>query len=96
MLPSDPKWFVIDASDGDPRRWPANTSPNPDSEGNVNYMQPIPIDSPLTTKWRTTIGQRLAEMLDYPDHGLSDSIKTVERYLTTHQTASAGFLKTGQ
>ncbi|KAH8116442.1 hypothetical protein DFH11DRAFT_1506352 [Phellopilus nigrolimitatus] len=67
VLPNNPRWVTIEATDGDARRWPTNTSYNPDAEGYVNFMQPLSLDDPLSIKWRIIIGQRLAEMLQYPD-----------------------------
>lgn len=69
VIPSNPKWVVIEASDGDSQRWPTNTTSNPDAEGNVNFMRPVSIDDGLAIKWRATIGQALAEMLNYDDLG---------------------------
>ena len=68
-LPSNPRWLVIEATDGDPSRWPKNTVSNPDAEGNVNFMDPVSVEDGAAIKWRLVIGQALAEMLDYPDVG---------------------------
>ncbi|KAI5123523.1 hypothetical protein M0805_006683 [Coniferiporia weirii] len=67
VLPENPKWLTIDATDGDARRWPSNTAPNPDAEGHVNFMAPLSVDHGQSIKWRLVIGKALAEMLEYPD-----------------------------
>ncbi|KAL5531470.1 hypothetical protein ACEPAG_4347 [Sanghuangporus baumii] len=66
-LPRNPKWIEINATDGDVSRWPSNTTSNPDSEGNVNFMHPVSVDDGAAIKWRVVIGQALAEMLNYPE-----------------------------
>ena len=68
-LPNNPKWFVIEATDADPSRWPKNTLSNPDAEGNVNFMDPVSVEDGVAIKWRIVVGQALAEMLSYPDVG---------------------------
>ena len=70
VLPKNPKWVTIDASDGDPRRWPTNLDPVPNHEGIYNYQKPVELDDGLAIKWRCDIGQKLAEMLGYPDLGM--------------------------
>ena len=70
VLPDNPKWVVIEHSDGDPSNWPTNTEQYVDNTGEVNFMEPLDIDHGLSIKWRLSIGQRLAEMLGYPDRGM--------------------------
>ena len=69
-LPQNPKWISIEASDGNPQRWPKNTDSTPDNMGNVNFMKPIEVDHGLAIKWRNIVGQALAEMLHYPGIGM--------------------------
>ena len=69
-IPADVEWVTIEVTDGDSRRWPTNTTPNPDSEGHVNYMQPLGLDSTFAVKWRLTIGKALAEMHKYPNYSM--------------------------
>ncbi|THH07398.1 hypothetical protein EW145_g3409 [Phellinidium pouzarii] len=71
-LPENPKWVTIDASDGDTRRWPTMTSPEPDAQGCINFMQPLSVDNGQSIKWRLIIGKALAEMHKYPDHDSKD------------------------
>ncbi len=68
VLPPDPLWITFEDTDGDSRRWPTNTTPVPDAEGHVNYMQPLAIDHPNAIKWRLICGASIAEMLNYPDY----------------------------
>ena len=65
----DVEWITIENSDGDIHRWPTNTEPVADIEGNVNYMQPLSLTHGHAVQWRNIIGQRLAELLEYPDTG---------------------------
>ena len=67
VLPPNPSWVVINESDGDARRWPTNTTEVVDAEGQVNFMQPLPIDHPAAIKWRITCGAAIAELLKYPN-----------------------------
>lgn len=67
VLPPDPSWIVINESDGDSRRWPTNTTEVVDAEGQVNFMQPLPVDHPAAIKWRISCGAAIADLLKYPD-----------------------------
>ncbi|EJD07348.1 uncharacterized protein FOMMEDRAFT_143792 [Fomitiporia mediterranea MF3/22] len=67
VLPENPNWITIHASDGNAKRWPTNTTMNPDSVDNVDFMQPLPIDDGSSIKWRLVIGKKLAKMLNRPD-----------------------------
>lgn len=69
VLPNDVEWVVIGTSDGDPARWPTNTSPIPDGEGHINYMKLLDLDNTFAIKWRLQIGKALAEMHKYPGFG---------------------------
>lgn len=68
ILPADVEWVTILTTDGDSQRLPTNTTPNPDAEGHVNYMQPLGLDNPFAVKWRLAIGKALAEMHKYPNY----------------------------
>ena len=69
VLPPDPTWIAFERSDGNTSRLPTNTSADPDSEGNVNFMQPLSLDNPQAIKWRVTVGKGVAAMLNYADRG---------------------------
>ena len=68
---STPRFIEIAATDADPSRWPENTVSTVDTEGNVNFMRPIPLQHEAALKWRIVIGQALAKVLNYPDAGTS-------------------------
>ena len=65
VLPDNPRWIIVDPSDGDSSRWPTNTVSNPDKDGYVNYMELLPLEHEASIKWRCLIGQSLAEMFKY-------------------------------
>ena len=67
-LPPDPSWITFEDTDGDSRRWPTNTTPVVDAEGQVNYMAPLDIDHPAAIKWRIICGASIAEIMKYPDY----------------------------
>ena len=71
-LPDNPQWVSINATDAHPSRRPTNTTAIPYSEGKLNSMDPVPIQANVAIKWRVVIGNKLAEMLDYPDLGMTE------------------------
>lgn len=68
-MPEYPRWVEIEITDADISRWPKNVKPEPDDEGNVNFMTHISVEHDTARRWRMVIGQALAEMLGYPDTG---------------------------
>ena len=68
-LPPDPEWVTFSRTDGDPKRWPKNTTRLILEDGTVNYFDPLPIDHGQANKWRTQIGKAIAEKLGYPEYG---------------------------
>ncbi|KDQ61745.1 hypothetical protein JAAARDRAFT_31222 [Jaapia argillacea MUCL 33604] len=67
VLPDNPVWIEIPRSDGDPSRWPNNTSRVVDNENHVNFMRPCPIDEGSCIGWRRNIGEHLAKLLGMPE-----------------------------
>jgi hypothetical protein len=56
----------FERSDGDETVWPSNTKRIIDSDGHVNYMQPIGINDEWGVRWRKSIGSALAVHLNLP------------------------------
>jgi hypothetical protein len=73
-LPASPQWVEFRRSDGDPSRWPTNTTKVVDSEGNVNFMRPCGIDESLCIGWRVTIGTAIALKMNMPGAYLLSSV----------------------
>ncbi|KAG2128579.1 hypothetical protein DEU56DRAFT_741948 [Suillus clintonianus] len=63
-IPPNPTFLDFPRSDGDPSKWPTNTSPHVDSEGHVNYMRQAALDEPLSIKWRVEVAASLATKLN--------------------------------
>ena len=59
----------IGATDANVTRWPKTTIPEPNKDGTVNFMRPVATEEEASIRWRTVIGQALAEKLRYPDFG---------------------------
>ncbi|KAJ6584087.1 hypothetical protein DFH09DRAFT_1029000 [Mycena vulgaris] len=62
-LPPNLTFIDFPRSDGDPTYWPQNTTRKVDEKGNVNYMQPVGLDEPLSVKWRVGAGDAISEAL---------------------------------
>ncbi|KAF6761617.1 hypothetical protein DFP72DRAFT_879139 [Ephemerocybe angulata] len=54
-VPVDAEYIDFPRSDGDQRTWPRNTTDEV-RDGEVNYMQALPIDHPVAIKWRLAVG----------------------------------------
>ncbi|KAJ7759250.1 hypothetical protein B0H16DRAFT_1534976 [Mycena metata] len=65
-LPSNPAYIDFPRSDGDSTLWPTNTSRIIDNEGCVNFMDPVPLDAPLSVKWRMGAGDAICVALKLP------------------------------
>ena len=66
-IPENPSWVEFLRSDGDQSLWPQNTTREVDSDGQVNYMRPVPLDEPGPShKWRVEIASALAKALSWP------------------------------
>ncbi|KAG0709404.1 hypothetical protein DFH29DRAFT_229175 [Suillus ampliporus] len=63
-IPANPNFLDFPRSDGDPGKWPTNTTPTVDSEGHVNYMRVVALDESLSIKWRVEVGAALATKLN--------------------------------
>ncbi|KAI0766707.1 hypothetical protein BD413DRAFT_569971 [Trametes elegans] len=65
-LPENPHWLEFDRSDGDSSLLPKNTKKIIDSDGQVNFMRPVPLDESLAIMWRVGIGGQLAVRMGLP------------------------------
>ncbi|KAF5387378.1 hypothetical protein D9757_005705 [Collybiopsis confluens] len=65
ILPPDPVYLSVAHSDGNVNTWPRNTERVVEN-GEVNYMQHIPIDEGMAVKWRVQVGAALANALNKP------------------------------
>ncbi|KAI0369154.1 hypothetical protein BV20DRAFT_968342 [Pilatotrama ljubarskyi] len=66
-LPDNPEWLEFPRSDGDPSALPKNTKQIVDSEGQVNFMRPVPLDESLAIGWRVSVGAQLAVRMGLPE-----------------------------
>ncbi|KAI0358030.1 hypothetical protein OH77DRAFT_1421305 [Trametes cingulata] len=74
-LPDNPEWLEFPRSDGDPSVLPKNTKQVVDSEGQVNFMRPVPLDESLAIGWRVSVGAQLAVRMGLPE-GLQYVLKS--------------------
>ena len=65
-IPPNAHFLDFERSDGDSFRWPLDTTPIIDGEGQVNFMKPIGIDETAAVKWRLGVAQGLAIALKLP------------------------------
>ncbi|KAJ8695270.1 hypothetical protein PTI98_007877 [Pleurotus ostreatus] len=65
-LPPNPEWVQILASDGDSSTWPVNTTRVVDTEGHVNFMDPVDYDHPICKKWQVEVGRAIALAKELP------------------------------
>ncbi|KAG9224089.1 hypothetical protein CCMSSC00406_0010023 [Pleurotus cornucopiae] len=65
-LPPSPEWVQILASDGDRSTWPVNTTRVVDTEGHVNFMDPVDYDHPICKKWQVEVGRAIALAKEFP------------------------------
>ncbi|KAF9466099.1 hypothetical protein BDZ94DRAFT_1158717 [Collybia nuda] len=65
-VPENATFLEFERSDGDRRTWPTNTTPIVDSEGHVNFMQPVDLESSSAIRWRIGAGQGAAVALERP------------------------------
>ncbi|KAI0348990.1 hypothetical protein OH77DRAFT_1526002 [Trametes cingulata] len=66
-LLKNPTWLEFPCSDGDPSILPKNMKQVVDSEGQVNFMCPIPLDESLAIGWRVSVGAALAICMGLPE-----------------------------
>ncbi|KAF7370540.1 Actin-related protein 8 [Mycena sanguinolenta] len=66
-LPDNPSYIKFTRSDGDSSLWPTNTKRVVDSEGCVNFMQPVGLDEPLSIKWRVGVGDAISVAKQLPN-----------------------------
>ncbi|KAI9064803.1 hypothetical protein FKP32DRAFT_1757175 [Trametes sanguinea] len=66
-LPDNPSWLEFPRSDGDPSALPKNTKQVVDSDGQVNFMRPVPLDESLAIGWRVSVGAALATRMGLPE-----------------------------
>lgn len=66
VLPENPEWVIFPRSDGDARSLPKNTQRVIDSQGEVNFMRPVPLDESTNIMWRVSVGGQVAIKLNYP------------------------------
>ena len=69
VMPENPEWIVFTTSDGNSKRWPTNTTMNPEPDGSINFMDPLDLDSAPAIKWRSQCGAGIAEILNMTDYG---------------------------
>lgn len=65
-LPENPEWLEFTRSDGSTSNLPKNTKQIVDSDGQVNFMRPVPLDEGLAIGWRVAVGAQLAIRLGLP------------------------------
>ncbi|KAG6890321.1 hypothetical protein C0995_009528 [Termitomyces sp. Mi166 len=65
-MPNNPYFFDFERSDGNPSRWPPNTTRIVDSSGEVNYMQPLTLEHPQSMRWRLGVAQGIAAATGMP------------------------------
>ena len=65
-LPANPTWIEFPRSDGDASILPKNTKQIIDSDGQVNFMRPVPLDEALAIGWRVSVGTQLAIRMGLP------------------------------
>ncbi|KAG7093622.1 hypothetical protein E1B28_007286 [Marasmius oreades] len=65
-LPPNPTFKEFERSDGNPSLWPANTQRVVDKDGQVNYMEYLPLDHPTAIHWRTGVAKALSKALNWP------------------------------
>lgn len=65
-LPPNPEFLDFERTDGDAKKWPTNTNPVVDTDGNVNYMKPLGPDDSSDIYWRCQIASKVAERLGKP------------------------------
>ncbi|KAI0654041.1 hypothetical protein C8Q70DRAFT_1142512 [Cubamyces menziesii] len=66
-LPANPTWIEFPRSDGDANILPKNTKQIVDSDGQVNFMRPVPLDEALAIGWRVSVGTQLAIRMGLPE-----------------------------
>ncbi|OSD04794.1 hypothetical protein PYCCODRAFT_1406971 [Trametes coccinea BRFM310] len=66
-LPDNLSWLEFPRSDGDPSVLPKNTKQVVDSDGQVNFMRPVPLDESLAIGWRVSVGAALATRMGLPE-----------------------------
>lgn len=65
-VPFSPQYLEFKFSDGDPSRWPPNTTRVVDNEGFVNFFECLPLDNGKNLQWRIQIGEAVAKDLNLP------------------------------
>jgi hypothetical protein len=65
-VPSNPTYLEFEFSDGDPSKWPSNTTRVVDNEGCVNYFEYLPLENGKNLQWRMQIGEAVAKDLNLP------------------------------
>lgn len=73
IVPENATFLEFERSDGDRRTWPTNTTPIVDSEGHVNFMQPVDLDSSSAIRWRIGAGQGAAVALERPGESFTNA-----------------------
>ena len=64
-LPDNPTWIEFKRTDGDPNRWPTDTTLVVRS-GEVNYYRVVPDDESQAINWRKTIAKAVAMKMGMP------------------------------
>ena len=64
-LPDNPVFVDFPSSDGNPSLWPKTTTKVVDSDGHVNFMDPVPLDHSISIKWRVQVGDAVGLSLNW-------------------------------
>ncbi|TFK63002.1 hypothetical protein BDN72DRAFT_827027 [Pluteus cervinus] len=66
-LPANPTYVEFPRTDGNQALWPTHTTKIVDSDGQVNFMLHLGLDSPISIKWRVQVGKAVALDMNMPE-----------------------------
>lgn len=61
--PANPTYIDFPRGDGQPITWPTNTTRIVDSEGQVNFFDPLPLSHNQSIRWRALVASAIANDL---------------------------------
>ncbi|KAF8809462.1 hypothetical protein BYT27DRAFT_7162823 [Phlegmacium glaucopus] len=73
--PANPTYIDFPRGDGQPSTWPTNTTRIVDSEGQVNFFDPLPVSHSQAIRWRIAVASAIAndlQMAEGPSYILRD------------------------
>lgn len=76
-IPQNTHFLDFERSDGDSGKWPTDTTEIVDSEGQVNFMMPLELDSVAAVRWRLGVAQGLSVALNLPGENLRSHHKSM-------------------